>query len=154
MLLLMPSGIWPAFPKNRQRIRTRTKKQYAHIATLLVCSKPDGRLLPAFCLTHGRELLTTPCPRNCTKRRQSSKSALDSEVNPTPSRAPLLSSAPMNILIPPQIPIRLVSPFDFRMAPFQSISETANGRISTAPGAFTAVRLWPHHNNGVEDYRL
>jgi hypothetical protein len=26
--------------------------------------------------------------------------------------------------------------------------------IDRTPGAFTAVRLWPHHSNGVEDYRL
>jgi hypothetical protein len=26
--------------------------------------------------------------------------------------------------------------------------------IDRTPGAFTAVRLWPHHNHGVEDYRL
>jgi hypothetical protein len=26
--------------------------------------------------------------------------------------------------------------------------------IDRVPGAFTAVRLWPHHSNGVEDYRL
>jgi Protein of unknown function (DUF3363) len=26
--------------------------------------------------------------------------------------------------------------------------------IDRAPGAFTAVRLWPHHDSGVEDYRL
>jgi hypothetical protein len=107
----------------------RTKKQCAHIATLLVCLNRDGRRRPAFSLTRGRELpkITTRRARSRTERLQSSQSASDCKASPTPPRAPLLLSVPRDILIPRQIPIRLVSPFDFQTAAHQLEQARAAG---------------------------